>query len=154
MPLRDVWKNEEFDFSKWMVKEENIKLLNDEIGIQLVPKETEASVGRYSVDILATEDGTNNIAVIENQIEVTDYDHLGKLLTYAAGLNATYIIWVASEIRDEHLSAIEWLNENTTDEVNFFWLNPKFCLIFIETCFILLYTIGYRWRCCHFEEKI
>jgi hypothetical protein len=118
--LRSVWKNEEYDFSKWMSEQENFQLLCDELGFQLIVKETEASVGRYSVDLLATEDGTDNVAIIENQLEATDHDHLGKLLTYAAGLNASYIIWVASEIRDEHLNAIEWINENTNDNKNFF----------------------------------
>ena len=118
--IRSVWKNEEYDFSKWMAKQENLQLLCDELGIQLNIKETEASVGRYSVDLLAIEDGTDNVAIIENQLEYTDHDHLGKLLTYAAGLDATYILWIASEIRDEHLNAIEWINENTNDNKNFF----------------------------------
>lgn len=139
--LRTIWKNEEYDFSKWMSEQKNLQLLSDEIGVQLVIKDTEVSVGRYSVDLLATEDGTDNIAVIENQLEITDHDHLGKLLTYAAGLNATYVIWIASDIRDEHLSAIDWLNENTNENVNFFLLkielwqiddskpSPKFTIV-------------------------
>jgi len=120
--LRSQWKNEEYDFSKWMAKEENLQLLSDEIGVQLLLKETEASVGRYSVDLLAIEDGTDNIAIIENQLEATNHDHLGKLITYSAGLNARYIIWVVADIRDEHLNAIEWINENTNDNLNFFLL--------------------------------
>ena len=118
--LRSIWKNEEYDFSKWLAEQKNLQLLSDEIGIQLVIKDTEVSVGRYSVDLLAIEDGTDKIAIIENQLETTDHNHLGKLLTYASGLDATYIIWIVSGIRDEHLNAIEWINENTNDEKNFF----------------------------------
>jgi hypothetical protein len=118
--LRSIWANEEYDFSKWLSKSENLQLLNDELGIQLVLKETEATVGRYSVDLLASEDGTDKIAVIENQLESTDHDHLGKLITYGAGLDAHYLIWIVSEIRDEHLNAIEWINENTNENINVF----------------------------------
>lgn len=118
--LRSEWKNEEYDFSQWLARPENLQLLSDEIGIQLVLKETEASVGRYSVDLLAMEDGTDKIAVIENQLESTDHDHLGKIITYAAGLDAYYVIWIVADIRDEHLNAIEWLNENTNEKINFF----------------------------------
>lgn len=81
--LRSIWKNEEYDFSKWLAEQKNLQLLSDEIGIQLVIKDTEVSVGRYSVDLLAIEDGTDKIAIIENQLETTDHNHLGKLLTYA-----------------------------------------------------------------------
>jgi hypothetical protein len=118
--LRSIWNNEEYDFSKWLAKSENLQLLSDEIGIQLVLKETEASVGRYSVDLLANEEGTEKVVVIENQLEITDHDHLGKLITYGAGLDAEYLIWIVSEIRDEHLNAVEWINENTNENVNFF----------------------------------
>jgi hypothetical protein len=118
--LRSVWKNEEYDFSKWLAQDENLQLLNEELGLQLVLKETEASVGRYSVDLLAIDDGTDKIAVIENQLEPTDHDHLGKLITYGAGLGASYLVWVVSDIRDEHLNAIEWINENSNDSLNFF----------------------------------
>lgn len=118
--LRSIFENEEYDFSDWLSKTENLQLLNDELGIQLVLKQTEAPVGRFSVDLLAVEDGTDRIAVIENQLEPTDHDHLGKLITYGAGLHAFYLIWIVSEIKDEHLNAIEWINELAEGALNCF----------------------------------
>lgn len=118
--LRSVWKNEEYHFSQWMAMDENIKLLSDEIGIPLFVKETEKQIGRYSLDVLAGEEGTDNIVVIENQLEITDHDHLGKIITYGAGINASYLVWIVAEIRDEHLQAIEWINNIVAGKVGFF----------------------------------
>jgi hypothetical protein len=73
--LRDIWKNEEYDFSSWFAKEENLVQLSDEIGIPIRPLEKEAGVGKYSLDILAEEEGTGRKIIIENQLEKTDHDH-------------------------------------------------------------------------------
>ena len=58
--------------------------------------------------------------MIENQYGRTSHDHLGKLVTYAAGLNARSVIWVAEEIRDEHRAALEMLNASTTQDYAYF----------------------------------
>jgi hypothetical protein len=118
--LRSFWKHEALDFTTWLAKEENLKLLSDEIGIDIELEETEASVGRFNVDILAKEEGSDRMVVIENQLEATDHDHLGKLITYAAGFDAQIIIWIVKEVRDEHKQAIDWLNEHTDEKVNLF----------------------------------
>ena len=118
--LRDLWKNEEYDFSKWLAEEENLALLSDEIGIAVRLPEKEAGVGKYSVDILAEEEGTGRKIVIENQLEKTNHDHLGKIITYAAGHDASIVIWIFKDITEEHRSAIDWLNENTGDDRLFF----------------------------------
>jgi hypothetical protein len=82
--LREVWKNEATDFSNWLAQEENLQLLSEEIGIDISLIQTEANVGNYSVDILAKEKNANRKIVIENQLEATNHDHLGKIITYAS----------------------------------------------------------------------
>ena len=120
--LRSVWKNEANDFTKWLAQEENINLLGDELGLSLQVQETEAGVGSYRLDILATETSEENEVqvVIENQLESTNHDHLGKIITYASGYDAKYIVWIVKEAREEHIQAINWLNEITGDDRNFF----------------------------------
>lgn len=91
--LRSVWKNEAYDFTKWLAKEENLAILSNEIGIEMELIDTEVSTGSFSVDILAVESGSDNKIVIENQLEKTDHDQLGKIITYASGHDAKTIIW-------------------------------------------------------------
>jgi hypothetical protein len=118
--LREIWNNEEHDFSSWLAQEENLVQLSDEIGIPIRLLEKEAGVGKYSLDILAEEEGTGRKIVIENQLEKTNHDHLGKIITYAAGRDASIVIWVFKDITEEHRSAIDWLNENTGEDRLFF----------------------------------
>lgn len=120
--LREGWKHEANDFTKWMAQEENLALLGDEIGFDIKLIQTEAKVGSFNVDILAEEENTGNKIVIENQLEVSDHDHLGKVITYASGYNAKVIIWVVKDVREEHRNAIDWLNENTNEEIGFYLL--------------------------------
>lgn len=91
--MRSVWKNEAYDFTKWLAKEENLAILSNEIGIEMELIDTEVSTGSFSVDIFAVESGSDNKIVIENQLEKTDHDHLGKIITYASGHDAKTIIW-------------------------------------------------------------
>jgi hypothetical protein len=118
--LREIWKNEEYDFSSWLAQEENLIQLSDEIGIPIGLLEKEAGCGKYSVDILGEEEGTGRKIIIENQLEKTNHDHLGKIITYAAGHNASIVIWIFKDITEEHRSAIDWLNENTGEDRLFF----------------------------------
>ena len=118
--IRSVWHHEEKDFSKWLAQEENLKQLSDAIGIDIVLEERESSVGIFSVDLYALEEGTERRIIIENQLEDTNHDHLGKLITYASGKGAEVIIWVVKRARDEHRQAIEWLNQNTGVNIGFF----------------------------------
>ena len=90
--LRQVWQHEASDFTNWLAEDENLQLLSDEIGIEITLIQTEANVGRYSVDILAEEENSDRKIVIENQLESTNHDHLGKLITYASGFNAEFVI--------------------------------------------------------------
>jgi hypothetical protein len=102
--------------------EENLALLGDTIGLDLELEAVEKDVGPFRADILCKETATDSWVLIENQVERTDHTHLGQLLTYAAGLNAVTIVWIAKRFTDEHRAALDWLNEITGEEVNFFGL--------------------------------
>lgn len=97
--LREVWKNEAQDFTPWLAKDENLELLCEAIGIDITLEEKESSVGTFSVDIFAKEEGTGRNIIIENQLEDTNHDHLGKLITYASGKNAEIVIWIVKRAR-------------------------------------------------------
>jgi len=118
--LRNAWKHEATDFTSWLAMEENLRLLGDEIGIEIRLVQTEATVGKFNVDILAEEENTGHKIVIENQLESTNHDHLGKIITYASGVDAKIVIWVVKEAREEHRQAIDWLNEHTDEDLLFF----------------------------------
>lgn len=117
--LRTVWPHEALDFTPWLSQDDNINLLADAVGLDITVDETESSVGDFNVDILASETGTDRKIIIENQLEDTNHDHLGKLITYASGKGADVIIWVVKHAREEHKAAIEWLNNHTDDKVGF-----------------------------------
>lgn len=123
--LRSVWENEQTGFSQWLSKDENLKILSEEIGINLTLQETEARTGSFYIDILATEVETDKKVVIENQLEKTNHDHLGKIITYASGYEAEYIIWIVKDFREEHKQALDWLNENTNQKINFFGIKME-----------------------------
>ena len=120
VPVRDVWEHEAHDFTPWLA--ENLSELGEALGLDLddVQYEEEASVGSYSVDILVRGVEGDRPVIIENQLEKTNHDHLGKLLTYAAGYNAGVIVWIAGEFTDEHRAAVDWLNQETREGVDFF----------------------------------
>ena len=118
--VRDLWKHEQYDFSAWLVKEENIEELGNVIGLNLVDVNAEVYVGAYRCDLVAKDETTGIKVIIENQLEATNHDHLGKIITYASGLDAKVVVWVVKEAREEHRSAIEWLNNNTISDIAFF----------------------------------
>ncbi len=120
VPLREVWKHEALNFTKWLAKPKNLETLSESIGIELSVIDTEYNVGRFNVDIFAKEVNNDRKVIIENQLEKTDHDHLGKLITYASGLGAEIIIWVVKDVLEEHRQAIDWLNENIGEKINFF----------------------------------
>lgn len=120
VPLREIWKHEEYDFSSWLALPENIGLLGETIGIEIIEPQTERTVGSFSADIIAEEEGTGRKILIENQLEASNHDHLGKLFTYGAGLDADVIIWIVKTSRQEHEQAINWINEHTDEKINIF----------------------------------
>ena len=118
--VRELWKHEQYDFSNWLAKDENIETLNDVLGLTLVDINKEAYVGSYRCDLVATDETTGIKVIVENQLESSNHDHLGKIITYASGLDAKVVVWIVTDAREEHRSAMEWLNNNTSREINFF----------------------------------
>ncbi len=118
LDLRNIWANESQNFTPWLA--ENIQELGEVLGMDLEITTREAGVGDFSLDLLARDLGTGHNVVIENQFGVTNHDHLGKLLTYAAGFNASTVIWISEGFREEHRSALEWLNGRTGPDTQFF----------------------------------
>lgn len=116
-PLREIWKNEARDFTSWLA--ENIDTLNEVLDTNFSVIEREKKVGDFSLD-LVVEDADGQLTIIENQLEKTDHDHLGKVLTYLTNLDAKNAVWISSNPREEHVKVINWLNENTPDDVSFY----------------------------------
>ena len=139
--LRTAWKSETFHFTPWLALDDNIAELGKELNIDITVRKTEAKIGDFSVDILAEESSTEDLIIIENQLDSTDHNHLGKIITYAANYEAKYLIWIVNEARPEHRKAIDWLNDNMEEDINLFlvkielWqigdsdLAPKFSII-------------------------
>jgi hypothetical protein len=120
LDLRTYWKREDTEFTPWLASEENIMLLSETVGIELEVQSQEESVGPFSADILCKDTINDHYVLIENQLERTDHTHLGQLMTYAAGLDAVTVIWIAQNFTEEHRAALDWLNRITDDTFNFF----------------------------------
>ena len=112
VPLRDVWKHEAYDFTKWL--EENIDVLSDAIGRDIENVERERKTeSTFSVDLVAEGNDGSSI-IIENQLEKSNHDHLGKLITYLTAMQAKVAIWIVADPRPEHVAAMSWLNESSS----------------------------------------
>jgi hypothetical protein len=125
LELRDIWKTEDRDFTPWLALEENLKELGDTINMDLELEAQEKNVGPFRADLLCKDTDDGSWVLIENQLERTDHNHLGQLLTYASGLNSVTIIWIASRFTDEHRAALDWLNKITEEKFKFFGLEVE-----------------------------
>jgi len=119
VPLRNIWAHEAYDFTTWL--EENIDVLSENMDLDLSNPESEQAAGDFSVDLLA-EDEESNLVVIENQLNKSDHDHLGKLLTYLTAFEAKIGVWIVAEARPEHVSVVTWLNESAAADFFLFKL--------------------------------
>jgi len=122
VPLRELWKHEELDFSAWL--ENNIETLSEALGLTLTLVQREKTAGAFQVDLVA-EDADGRLVILENQLEPTDHDHLGKVLTYLTNLEARAAIWVTSDARPEHIRAVAWLNEATPADIAFYLVRKE-----------------------------
>ena len=120
--LREAWSSESSGFTPWLAQEQNLQLLGEAIGLDLELESQEKQVGPFRADILCKDTANDSWVLIENQLERTDHTHLGQLLTYAAGLEAVTIVWVAERFTKEHRAALDWLNERTDEKLHFFGL--------------------------------
>lgn len=117
--VRKQWLTEEYDFTPWLAQDENMQVLSDEINLDLTVLEIEKRIGSYKADIVAQDDQDRKV-IIENQLEKTDHRHLGQIITYASGIEASVVIWISTSVTEEHRQAVDWLNENTHTELSFF----------------------------------
>ena len=123
--LRNIWASEAADFTPWLAQSENLEVLAQTLGVGLELEAQEKSVGPFRADILCKDAETDNWVLIENQLERTDHGHLGQLLTYASGLEAATIAWVARQFTEEHRSTLGWLNKITDERFRFFGLEVE-----------------------------
>ena len=120
--LRTIWTSEPALFTPWLARAENLEILGETLELELERESVEKPIGSFRADIVCRDIGTGSPVLIENQLERTDHDHLGKLLTYAAGLQAVIVVWLAASFREEHRAALDWLNDITHEESRFFGL--------------------------------
>ena len=123
--LRAAWESEATDFTPWLAKEENLHLLGDTIGMDLELESQEKGVGPFRADLLCKDSSDGSWVLIENQLEKTNHTHLGQLITYAAGLNAVTIVWIAERFTEEHRAALDWMNEKTDEKIRLFGIEVK-----------------------------
>lgn len=138
VPLRELWSKEDKDFTKWL--EKNIDYLIEVLDFEINIEETEKNVGPFKVDLQGT-DKEGNIVIIENQLEKTDHDHLGKIITYLTNLDAKIAIWITSDPVEAHIKAINWLNENSPDDVSFYLIKIEAIKIESQPLVAPLFTI-------------
>lgn len=123
--LRDIWNSEAADFTPWLARPENLAVLGEALNIELELEAQERTVGPFRADLLCKDIGNDHWVLIENQLERTDHGHLGQLLTYASGLEAVTIVWIAARFTEEHRSTLDWLNKITDESFRFFGLEVE-----------------------------
>lgn len=138
VPLREIWEKEDKDFTKWL--EENIDYLNDVLDIDFNIISSEKPVGPFRVDLYG-EDNTGEKVIVENQLNKTDHTHLGQVITYLTNLEAKTAIWITSDPKEEHIKAIEWLNETTPDDISFYLIKLEAIKIGESSSVAPLFTI-------------
>ncbi|MGH3563520.1 MAG: hypothetical protein ACRDTN_17470 [Mycobacterium sp.] len=120
---RDVWVHEAHDFTPWLLQ--NVDVLSDLLGMDLVLDVAEQPVGEFSLDLMGRDLSNGSVVIVENQLEQSDHGHLGQILTYAAGTDPTTIVWINTGFRAEHRAALDWLNEHTDPRTRFFGVETR-----------------------------
>lgn len=123
--LRNIWASEATDFTPWLARPENLLVLAEALGIDLELEAQEKAVGPFRADLLCKDIGTDAWVLVENQLERTDHVHLGQLMTYASGLEAVTIVWIAARFTEEHRATLDWLNKITDESFRFFGLEVE-----------------------------
>lgn len=126
LSVREIWQLEDRDFTPWLAEAPNLEVLSETLGLELELEAQEKFVGKFRADMLCkTVGGDDHWVLIENQLERTDHLHLGQLLTYASGLDAVTIIWIAARFTEEHRATLDWLNRITDESFRFFGIEVE-----------------------------
>ena len=123
--LRDFFKDEAKDFTPWLAEENNLELLGETLGLDIELEDTEVRIGKFSADIVGLDMSSNKTIIIENQLEKTNHDHLGKIITYGAGKDAGIVIWICKKIQQEHRKGLDYLNDISTEDYSFFGIEME-----------------------------
>ena len=123
--LNKVWETEPYHFTPWLAGEENLTLLGEALGMELELNAQEINVGGFRADLRCKNTVDDSWVIIENQLEATDHRHVGQLLTYAAGLDASTVIWIAKTFRQEYRAMLDWQNRITDERYRFFGIEVK-----------------------------
>ena len=118
--VTQYWQSAAADFAPWLSLDENMQLLGESIGLELeVVLDAEQMADRQA-DLLCRDAKTQGWVLIGSQLSPTDEQHFGQLLTEGAGINPFAVVWIASQFSPEHLTVLNWLNQNTQDHLRFF----------------------------------
>ena len=112
LDVRTAWGHEAHDFTPWLL--EHGDHLAETLGIDVELERSEHPVGGFSLDLIGMDLTNDAVLIVENQLEATDHGHLGQIMTYAAGTDASTVVWIATVFRDEHRQALDWINEQTS----------------------------------------
>ena len=123
--LREFFKDESKDFTPWLAEENNLELLGETLGLDIELEDTEVRIGKFSADIVGLDRSSNRTIIIENQLEKTNHDHLGKIITYGGGKNAGIVIWICKKIQQEHRKGLDYLNDISTEDYSFFGIEME-----------------------------
>ena len=123
--LRDFFKDEARDFTPWLAEENNLELLGETLGLDIELEDTEVRIGKFSADIVGLDRSSNRTIIIENQLEKTNHDHLGKIITYGGGKDAGIVIWICKKIQQEHRKGLDYLNDISTEDYSFFGIEME-----------------------------
>jgi len=91
----------------------------------LIAEHTEVPVGGFRLDIRAFTANGRTVA-IENQYGTSDHSHLGQVITYASGVEADVVIWIAERFTDPYVEAIRWLDQRTDESCGVFAVRVEF----------------------------
>jgi len=112
--------HEAIDFTNWLAQSENLDALSEEIGVDIKLVKTEATVGKFSVDIAAEEEPSGRKIIIEISLKIQIMIIWEKLLLMRLDTMQNNYLDCSRDVREEHQKAIEWLNEHTDENINFF----------------------------------
>ena len=138
VPLRMLWKKEDRNFTRWL--EKNIDFLNDVLDFDISIERREKSVGPFNVDLYG-EDNFGNKVIVENQLEKTDHEHLGKVITYLTNLDANIAVWISKNPSQQHIKAVDWLNEVSPDNIAFYLVKVEAIQIEGQSAYAPLFTV-------------